>query len=188
MDRRTFLAGGVAAAGTALAGCGGVGTVTLDSPEKQADDDGDSTALVYRHDGDYVADFGVAQRRPQDSPGAAVPLRVGVPHSDDTTIESLRVDVRSPADSAAPNVYLYAPQGTLWSGLSLGRAEGGWTRIDFPDPGELGEGTITLELLVDPVDPVERLLVRGLVSLSASALPGRTYRIEPQLEFPLAQA
>ena len=193
MNRRTFLASSGAAAGVALAGCGGLlgETVTLGPPAEQveADDDGVEKALVYRHEGDRVAVVGLEQRRPQDSPTGRFPFRLSVPHSDETTIESFRFDIRLPypATGAPAEVYLKAPGGGLWPRITFREVADGWTRVALEDTGELGDGTLTLETVVQPYAPAERLDVRGEVALSTSASLDR-YRVEPDASLSLVTA
>jgi hypothetical protein len=189
VDRRTFLASGALAAGAGLAGCGRLGgTETLEPAERDTEEgDEAEAALVYRDDGDQVVVVGFEQRRAQDRPTDSSPFRLSVPHGDDTTVERFRFDLlgpTSPVDVPA-EVYLLAPPNDSWPGLTVSKVDGDWTRIDYGDPGEIGEGTITVEGIVDPVDPITELRLRGEVELSTSGPGSRRYRIEPEIDLPL---
>lgn len=187
MDRRTFLATGLAGAGLATAGCSSIlgETVTLTDPETGIQDDGQEKYLTYRHDGDRIVTLGFDQREVQASPTDRFGFRISVPHSDDTKIESFRLDLRAPRSSIDPpaKIYLGSPAGGLWPDLTFTQVENRWTRIALDDTGELGEGTVTLETIVDPFSaPTEEVAIRADLSLSSSA-SNRTYEVDARTGF-----
>ena len=186
MNRRTYLATLSAASGATLAGCGAVfGPTTLGPPEETLDDDRMEKALTYRRDGDRIATLALEQRREQQSPRDRFPFRLSVWHNDDTYIEQFQFDLRTPPTSVDPpaEVYLRTPGDDLWSGLTFHRVENNWTRIALDDAGQLGEGTVTLETIIDPVgQPADEVGVRAELTLSRSG-PGRGYAIDTSTRF-----
>jgi hypothetical protein len=186
MDRRAFLATGVAAAGLTTAGCSGIlgETITLTDPETGTQDDGAEKYLSYHHGGDRIVTLGFDQREVQESPTDRFGFRISVPHSDETTIESFRFDLRAPHFSPDPpaDVYLGAPGGGLWPEITFEEVEDFWTRIALADASAVGEGTLTVHTIVDPVStPVDELGIRAELTLSGSG--SRTYEVETTTGF-----
>lgn len=189
MDRRSFLAAGATGVGFLAAGCSGVlgETVDLADPTVGRRDGGSEKHLTYRHRGERVLTVGFDQRTVPESATGRFGLRISVPHSDDTSIESFRFDLRAPRSSVEPpaDIFLESPGGGLWPDLTFEEVENRWTRIALEDTGELGEGTISLETIVDPLSaPAEEVGVRVELELSAAGPPpGRTYRVDTATEF-----
>lgn len=185
MERRQFLATGLAGLGLATAGCSSVlgNTVTLTDPEQEFDDDGQEKYLIYRHDGTRIVTVGFDQRTVPASLTDQFGFRITASHSEETTIDQFRFDLRAPQTSVDPpaDIYLKAPQGGLWSDLNYEQIENSWTRIALDDTGSLGDGTISLETIVDPGSvPAEAVGVRGELTLSDA---GTTYSVEFRTEF-----
>ncbi|MFC7133390.1 MULTISPECIES: hypothetical protein [Salinibaculum] len=186
MDRRTFLATGLAGAGLATAGCSGLlgSTVPLTVEETEPEDEGREKYLICRHDGQRILAVGFDQRSLQRSPTDDFGFRITNSH-DDTKIESFTVDLRAPRTSVDPpaNIYLKAPSGGLWPDLTYEEVEDLWTRIELDDTGELGEGTLNLETLVDPnATPVTEVGIRVEMELSSTE-SGRRYTLDTVTEF-----
>lgn len=189
MKRRTFLATGVTALGSATAGCSNVpgGEISLTDPTVGIRDGGRAKYLTYRHDDRRIMTVGFDQQTVPTSLTEQFRFGISVPHSDDTKIESFRFDLRAPRSSIDPpaDVYLEAPGGGLWPDLTYEVVENGWTRIALDDTDELGEGTMNLETIVNPRSvPAEEVAVRVEMALSSSGSPpNRTYRIDASTEF-----
>lgn len=188
MDRRTFLATSTAGLALASAGCSGLlgSTVTLKGPETETQDDGREKYHSYRHDGERVVTVGFDQRTVPETLSDRFGFRITASHSDDTTIDSFQFDLRAPRTSIDPpaEFYLGAPAGGLWPDITLEEIDDGFTRIALEDTGELGDGTLGLDTIVDPGSvPAESIAVRVEMTLSSSGFTGRTYRISPQTEF-----
>lgn len=186
MDRRTFLASGVAGAALATAGCSSrLGrTVNLTDPTVGTQDGGREKYLVYRHDGERIVTAGFDQRTVPASLTGQFGFRITVPHSDDTAIESFRFDLRAPQSSVAPpaDVYLESPAGGLWPDVTFEEVENRWTRIALEDTGKLGKGTMNLMTIVAPNSvPAREVGIR--VGLELSAASGGTYRVDTSTEF-----
>lgn len=188
MDRRAFLAAGATGLSVVTAGCSGVlgRTVDLTDPEIGTQDEGREKYLAYRHEDRRVVTLGFDQRTGQASPTDRFGFRISVPHSDATTIESFRFDLRAPITSIDPPaaIYLRAPTGGLWPDITYEQVENRWTRIALDDTGALGEGTLTLETIVVPgTVPADTVGIRADMELSDSGAPGRTYRLDARTEF-----
>lgn len=189
MDRRRFLATGVTGLGVAIAGCSGIlgGTIDLTDPETELQDGGREKYLTYHHDDDRIVTVGFDQRTVPASLTDQFGFRISVPHSDETKIESFQFDLRVPQSSIDPpaDIYFESPSGGLWPDITYREVENRWTRIALADTGELGEGTMTLETIVDPHSvPAEEVGIRVAMELSTSGLPpNRTYRIDTSTEF-----
>jgi len=194
MDRRRFLAAGLAGLGAATAGCSGVlgETVTLADPETGTNDEGAEKYFTYRHDGERQAVLGVDQQSPQASPTDGFPLRLSVSHRDGlgaddpgTTIERLRFELRAPPTSVGPpaEVYLATPGGSIWPELTFRTTDDSWTVIAADGLGGdgPGQGTLTLATRIEPVGtPVDELALRADLTLSGR---GRTYEIDERVRF-----
>jgi len=186
MDRRTFLGTGATLLGASVAGCEEIGgrTVTLGDPEEETRDGGQRTYLTYRHDGERIVSPGFIQRNVPAAAGEPFGVRVTMPHSEETTIDSFRVDMRAPrtpGTGPTAEVYLAAPGGVdRWSELNFQQVEDQWTRISLSETGDLGEGTISFDTIIDPFDgAVETVGIRLAVTLSTGrGVPGRTYRLD----------
>jgi hypothetical protein len=189
MDRRRFLAAGVTGFGVALTGCSELlgRTISVTNPETALHDGGREKYLTYRHDDDRIVTVGFDQRTVPATPTDQFGFRISVPHSDETTIESFQFDLRVPQSSIDPpaDIYLESPSGGLWPDITFREVENRWTRIALADTGELGDGTMTLETIVDPHSvPAEQVGIRVELELSTSASPpNRTYRVDTSTEF-----
>lgn len=189
MHRRSFLATGTAGVATALASCSGVfgGQVNLTNPETELQDGGREKYLVYSHDGERIVTVGFSQRTVPDSLTDQFGFRITVSHSDETKIESFRFDLRAPQSSVDPpaDIYLESPAGGLWPDITYREVEDRWTRIALADTEELGEGTMTLETIVDPHSaPAAEVGLRVDLNLSTSGSPpNRTYRVSTSTTF-----
>ena len=134
------------------------------------------------------------QRTHPKSPTESFGLRLYVAHGDGddasdrpaTTVDRFRFDLRAPPASVKPpaRVFLASPEGGPWPDLTFETVEDSWTRIAVEDVGELGEGTIGLTTIVDPLEfAVEEVGVRAAVTLSEGGIGGTTYRAEANTRF-----
>lgn len=121
----------------------------MTNPETESQDCGRETFLTSRHDGDRIVTVGFDQRTVPASLTDQFGLRISVPHSDETEIESFRFDIRVPQSSIDPpaNIYFESPGGGLWPDITYREVENRWTRIALPDTGELGDRTMTPETI-----------------------------------------
>lgn len=188
MDRRAFLAAGATGVAVVTAGCSGLrGTTNLVNPAVETQDDGREKYLTYRHDDERVVTVGFDQRTVPATPTDQFGFRITVPHSRNTKIESFRFDLRAPRSSIDPpaDVYLESPSGGLWPDLTFREVENRWTRIALADTGELGEGTMSFDLMIAPHSvPATEVGIRAELELSnsASVLNGR-YRVDTSTGF-----
>ncbi|MFB6361017.1 MAG: hypothetical protein ABEH59_06805 [Halobacteriales archaeon] len=189
MLRRRYLATGTAGVAAALAGCSWVlgGEVSLTNPETELQDGGREKYLVYSHADERIVTVGFSQRTVPASMTDRFGFRISVPHSDETSIESFRFDLRAPQSSVDPpaDIYLESPAGGLWPDITYREVEDRWTRIALADTRELGEGTMTLETIVDPHSvPAAEVGLRVDLTLSTSeSPPNRTYRVTTSTTF-----
>lgn len=189
MERRRYLAAGVTGLGITIAGCSGLlgGTINLTDPETELQDGGREKYLTYRHDDERIVTVGFDQRTVPPSLTNQFGFRISVSHSDETKIESFQFDLRVPQSSINPpaDIYLESPSGGLWPDITYREVENGWTRIALADTGKLGEGTMTLETIVNPISvPAEELGIRAEIELSTSGSPpNRRYRVDTTTEF-----
>ena len=172
----------------ALAGCrSGLGrTVTLEPSDRQTRRDGPGTGetVFYRHEDEEVARVRLAQVRAQERPTSEFPIEVAVEHGRETTIDSLRFDLRAPVDEgdAPAGVYLLARRPRI----TVETIGDGWVRVDVTEIEAVGRGDVTFPARVSPIDPVTTLETRGEVTVSTTdSSPDRTYRLEPRMELSL---
>lgn len=188
MDRRAFLAAGVTGLGVVTAGCSGVGgTTNLTDPEVESQDDGQEKYLTYHRDDERLVTVGFDQRTVPASLTDQFGFRITVSHSRNTKIESFRFDLRAPQSSIDPpaDVYLESPSGGLWPDITFEEVENRWTRIALEDTGELGEGTMSFELIIAPHSAAATEVgIRAELELSSSgSLLNRRYRVDTSTEF-----
>jgi hypothetical protein len=189
MDRRTFLTAGVTGLGVAIAGCSEVlgGTITLAKPETELQHGGREKYLTSHHADDRIVTIGFDQQTVLATQTDKFEFRISVSHSDETKIESFQFDLRVPQSSIDPpaDIYFESPSGGLWPDITFRDVENGWTRIALADTGELGDGTITVETIVDPHSvPAENVGTRVETALSTSGSPpNRTYRVDDSTDF-----
>jgi hypothetical protein len=189
MDRRKFLAAGVTGFGVAVAGCSEVlgETITLANPETEVQDGGREKYLTYHHDDDRIVTVGFDQQTIPATQTDQFEFRISVSHSDETKIESFQFDLRVPQSSIDPpaDIYFESPSGGLWHDITFREVENRWTRIALADTGELGDGTMTLETIVDPHSvPAKEVGIRVETELSTSGSPpNRTYRVDNSTDF-----
>jgi len=186
MNRRTFLTTGLAGAGLATAGCSSLlgSTVTLPLDDTGVDDDGREKHLIFREGEQRIAAVSLDQRDVQRSPTDSFGFRISASH-DDTKIESFRFDLRAPQTSVDPpaEIYLASPAGGLWPDITFEDVENRWTRIALDDTGELGEGTLNLDTIIDPgTVPATEVGVRVEMELSSTE-SRKTYTIDTQTQF-----
>lgn len=64
-----------------------------------------------------------------------------------------------------------------------------WTVISVDEIGRLGDGSLTLDLITDPIsEPAEQLAVRTEVDLNESGILKRRYRASATTEFEVLPA
>jgi hypothetical protein len=186
MNRRTFLAAGVAGVGAATAGCSSLlgSTVALPLDDTGVDDDGREKHLIFRDGDQRIAAVSLDQRDVQQSPTDDFGFRISASH-DDTKIESFQFDLRAPQTSVDPpaEIYLESPAGGLWPDITFREVENSWTRIALDDTGDLGEGTLNLDTIINPVDtPVSEVGIRVEMELSSTE-SRQTYTLDTQTQF-----
>lgn len=175
--------------GIGIAGCSGLlgGTINLTDPETGLQDGGREKYHTYRHDDERIVTIGFDQRNVPASLTDQFGFRISVSHSDETKIESFQFDLRVPQSSIDPpaDIYLESPSGGLWPDITYREVEDQWTRIALADTGELGDGTMILEAIVNPTSvPAEEVGIRAEMELSTSeSPPNRSYRVDTTTEF-----
>lgn len=187
MQRRTFLTGSALAAGTALAGCSAPGqSQSLGQPREEADGPRERH-LIFERDGESVVTLTLQQRQDPSPPLNRFQLRFVVSHTDDTRIQALQFDLRSPLDPAAvpADVYLKQPDGGPWPALEFRSVENNWTRIAVDGLDDLGRGTLGLEVIVAPRgESPETVGIRSELELGTTGpLSGGPFRAEAGTEF-----
>jgi hypothetical protein len=186
MNRRTFLAAGVAGVATATAGCSSLlgSTVALPVDDTGVDGDGREKHLIFRDGEQRIAAVSFDQRDVQETPTDDFRFRISASH-DDTKIESFQYDLRAPQTSVDPpaDIYLESPAGGLWPDITFEDVENHWTRIALDDTGELGEGTLSVDTIINPNSaPVTEVGIR--VEMELSSTEGRrTYTLDTQTQF-----
>lgn len=189
MDRRSLLATSGAVVGLATAGCSNLlgGTVELTNPERDREADGRETHLTYRHDGARIVTASFIQRTVPPSLSDLFGVRISLSHSKDTTLESFQIGLRAPKSSTAPpaDIYLSSPGGSQWTDLTFETVQNEWTRIALEDTGELGEGTVSLDTIVQPnTEPSDVVGVRLEMELSWSGeFAKTTFRVDTSTGF-----
>lgn len=194
MNRRRFLAAaGLGAAATA-AGCSTVGGRTeLGVDEERLDDEGSEKHLYFRDGETRVGVVSLDQMTAQTEPTDSFRFRLHVQHGSgaggserESVVERVRFDLRAPPASVNPpaEIYLQAPSGGLWPDFTFEEVEDLWTRIEAEDTRDVGVGTMTLSLIVDPLGvPADEVGVRASVDLVERGVGGTSYRLEANTRF-----
>lgn len=187
MRRRQVLAAAGAATALPLAGCTALrGPVDLGHPDETEDGERERH-FVWSRDGTDQATFSVIQRTVPDSPADQFRLRLHVSHRPGLSIDRMRYRLQAPTDPTAVQAYVYvqAPSGGPWPGFTLTRDR--WTTVAVDDIGELGEGSLGVNLLVRPVpgEPVEDVRLDAELGLSESGTLSREYRAATLATFPI---
>lgn len=153
MDRRRFLAGAGAAGLAGVAGCAGLGGPrSLGAPAVERDDDGAQAHFIYR-DGDRRRAVVSLDQRLATGPTEQFRLRLHVWHADDLRTERMRYTLRAPPSSPGgvpAAIYLKTPDGGPWPKFTLKQDDDLATVIAVDGLGELGRGSLVLELVVQP--------------------------------------
>lgn len=185
MDRRRFLAAATVAGALPLAGCSrdGLGTIELDAPETETEQN--ETHLIFRRGDRRLLVFTARDRGRSDASGP-IPLDLHVWHAEDTHLDSFRIEIRAPADGRDPltEVYLRSPWYDSGPKLDFHRGDDGRTTVLAADDlGGPGEGTLSLELILEPTSMPDALPVgvSGEFGLSETGTLGRSYRAEGQM-------
>lgn len=192
MDRRQFLTASVVGLGTVSAGCATVGgRRTLDAASEEIDDRGMEKHLRFEDGDTEVAVLSLDQMTEQESPTDSFRFRIHVQHGTgederSSTVEGFRFDLRAPPASVNPpaNIYLQAPGGGLWPDFTFEEVDDLWTRIEAEDTDEVGVGTMTLSMIVDPLGvPADEVGVKARIDLSEGGTTGTDYRLETDTRF-----
>lgn len=185
--RRRFLA---AAGATLLApsGCLGVrsGPGSLGTPREESDADGREKHLVFARDGERQAVVSIMQRLRPRAPDRRIPFRLHVWHREGLSIDRLHYRLRAPPHGTGvpADVYLKVPDGGPWPPFDLRRDDELWTVVEVDEIGRLGDGSLGLDVVVDPGGrPVEELAVRAEVEFGESGIVSRSYRAEATTRF-----
>jgi len=187
MRRRAFLTGVTLGATTTIAGCSAPGqSRSLGQPREESDGDRERH-LVFERDGDAVVTLTLQQRFDPSPPLNRFQLRFVISHSEQTKVRSLRLDLRSPPSlSEVPaDVFLKKPDGSPWPDLEFRSVENNWTRIAAEGLGDLGRGTLGLDVVVAPRgEQPEPVGIRSELTLGTTGLlSGGPLRAETQTEF-----
>jgi len=194
MNRRRFLAASAFGITAATTGCSTVGGRTeLGVDERKPDDDGMEKHLYFRDGDQRIGVVSLDQMHEQASPTARFRFRLHIQHGSgagggehESVVERFRFDLRTPVTSVDPpaEIYLQAPSGGLWPDLTFEEVEDFWTRIEADGTEEVGIGTMTLSLFVDPLSlPADELVVRATVDLAERGFGGTNYRLEANARF-----
>lgn len=186
MNRRQFLATTGGAGLLSLAGWRSTQSQsTLDDPTVETEEDGE-THLHFDRDGERLATLTVQPARQERDP---TPVDVSLWHADPTEVTSLSVHLRAPpAGHEVPaEVSLTAPQWSPRPSVELYvDGQTGGTVFEIPDTGGQGEGTMTFEFLVDPVEgSPSSLHVDATADLAEPGVLGDAYTIEGTTRVPL---
>lgn len=175
MRRRQVLATAGAASALPLAGCSALlGPTDLGSPEVETE--ARETHVRWTR-GDGQVTLSVRQRTVPETPEDQFRLRLHVSHSQGLQIKHLRFRIHAPREpgTVPAAISVQVPEGGPWPPFSLHREQ--WTTIAVEDLGELGRGSLGLELGVQPrSDPVEAVTVDAAIGLTGTGLLGTQYR------------
>lgn len=181
MDRRHFLATATAASALPLAGCSRAGLSRIELRPVGQETESRETHLLFGQDGRELLTFTVRHGRAWS--GDRIPMRLSAWHADGTHLDSFRIVVRAPADSSRPITEVYLKSPWYDSGPELDFHTGDdadSTILAVDDLAGLGDGTLTLELLLDPAEMPETLPVRvsAEFEFAENGILGREYRAE----------
>jgi hypothetical protein len=194
VNRRRFLATAGLGVAATTAGCSTVGGPTeLGADEERPDDEGAEKHLYFRDGEKRVAVVSLDQVSTQESPTDSFRFRLHVQHGSgaggperESVVERFRFDLRAPPTSVNPpaEIYLQAPGGGLWPDFTFEEVENLWTRIEADDTRDVGVGTMTLTLIVDPLGvPADEVGLRASVGLTEQGFGGSSYRLEANTRF-----
>lgn len=184
MRRREALVAAGSVGITLTAGCAGLGSTTVSTPDEQQADDGETNLRFQADDGTEVATLTVQPGRKRYSGvgGGQMSVDVAITHGDETTITGLELTLRAPpsgADSPA-EVALRTPFGTPHPSMELyAHPEGEGTVLAIDEMGEQGDGTMVLQFLLTGLrDAVSELKVDATVELAGRGVLGRKYTLD----------
>jgi|GEM_PF-378297 len=194
MKRRRFLAASALGVVATTAGCSTPGGRTeLGVDEEVLDDDGMEKHLYFRDGDERVGVVSLDQLYEQSAPTAPFRFRIHVQHGTgedggrpESIIEGFRFDLRTPVTSVDPpaEIYLQAPSGGAWPDFTFEEVENFWARVEAEGTDEVGVGTVTLSLFVDPLSlPADELGVRTSIDLAEQGFGGTNYRLEANARF-----
>jgi hypothetical protein len=164
MNRRAFVATGVAGVATIATGYSVLApsTVRLDEPTVSGDDDDLETERTYSRDGRTLAVLTVDQRLAQESTSDPFPLDFSLAHGDaieseapDTTIRRFRLGMRVPRGRGRPpgKIAIRPPGRESWPPVTYEVTDDGLTVLEAEGLTEEtgGDGTLTIETRVNPL-------------------------------------
>ena len=193
MKRRALLAAGGAGIATLTAGCNVLAgePVTLGEPTVERDDDGRESYRRYRHDGTTIAVVTVDQGRRHEDAGR-FPLDFHLAHSDvleqdtpNTVVQRFRLAVLAERGGGRPpaEIAIHPPGGENWPAVTFETSDDSWTVLaaEGLEKAGLGEGTLTIETEVQPLDdPIDHVAVAFEARLAGG---GTRYRIDDRFRF-----
>lgn len=171
-----------------LTGCLGLdsGPIELDQPQQEMDAGGMEKHLIFTHDQTEQAVLTIQQFRPPSDPESPIPFRFLVWHREALSIDRLYFKLRAPptGDELPADIYLKAPNSGPWPEFDIRTEDNLWTIIAVDDIGELGDGSLGLEFILEPVsDPVDELAVMAELGFSNTAFFGSNLRASVHTEF-----
>ncbi|MFB6202091.1 MAG: hypothetical protein ABEI98_08785 [Halorhabdus sp.] len=182
MHRRTFLGAASVSSVGALAGCGGLGGPTpLTDVEVVTEDDGMDHHLTFYQDNTEQATLTVSQGNAPEAYTDRFSLRLHLWHRPGLRTEHMAFEVRGPPGGAGvpAETYLKVPDGGPWPEFRIEKDDDLSTIIAVDDLGELGEGSLGFELIVDPTTtPVDAISVHADVTFDRTETFSGTYRAE----------
>lgn len=193
MRRRQFLAATTGTGLSTLAGCVDLGRepTSLGSPSEETEKQGLEKHLVFTHESDDFVVITLDRRLKSQYPDRLVPIRFHVWHRAEVSVDRLLFKIRSPNHPThlPGSVYVAIPDGGPWPKFDLRKAEDSWTIIGVDDIGTLGDGSMTLDLIIDPIgETLETLAVETEVDLFESGILQSRYRASTATEFDIGQS
>lgn len=184
--RRKALRAGALCVGSALTGCSGpahLGVTDLDGPERE--DENGETHFTFERGGGRVLTLTVQFHQGYRPSVNQFPIRLSVWHREGTRLDSLQYHLyRADRSQDFSEFYLRTPSGTPFPEMVFQRDRNGQgIRIDVPDLGFQGSGTVSLDLIVEPDSPDDtpEAITLGIESefrLAETSPLGRNFRAQ----------
>ena len=186
MQRRTYLALSAGVAGAA-AGCMSASGETSLLPNEDIDDSGGT--LRFSEDGEDVFTVRLQHQFTDPDEHEYYPFRVSTWQADDLTLDSWRLQFRSPPQASAysrAGIYLREDAHAHLATLSQDGEDPSITVLDLPETSSIGEGTVTVRLLLaaDPSQDPHELWMHVEAVLEGNGLLDGSYTADGHITIP----
>lgn len=189
MDRRRFLLSVGIGGAISLSGC--IGPFSNEElPQPSIDEGENEVNMVFERDNERIMTVSVQFIEGYREESNSVPLKVTFWHKEQTKIEDIWLKLRSPPTrSGVPNeIYMLTPDGNPFPEIEFYKDSNDLgTILDTGSIGEIGQGSITLDFLLKPLNQTQtiNLYIETEVTLSENGILGNKYTGTGQTTTPI---